>query len=90
MRAKLPWLCVGWSREEEREKERDLAYLVTAALHPCDLDPERDEEFCDGYGCIYRRERMRKTVVKFIACRILAKQKRRSRDELHDTVYGGD
>jgi hypothetical protein len=34
VRAKLPWHCAGWSREEEREKERDPAYLVTATLTP--------------------------------------------------------
>jgi hypothetical protein len=45
---KLPRPCAVWSREEEREKERDPAYLVNAALHACGLDPGRDEEFCDA------------------------------------------
>jgi hypothetical protein len=37
VRAKLPRLCADWSREEKRDRERDPTYLVTAALHACDL-----------------------------------------------------
>jgi hypothetical protein len=61
-------------------------HLVTAILHSCDLDLGRDEGLCDGGECIYRKERMQKAVVKFVACCVLAERKRRSRDELRDTV----